>query len=380
MGFTASLAIPEIRGEETWGDQGSYENYRLSKASKIYIKNENPLGPSPAVKKELSRWANQTACWKYDLCDFSLDRLTQKLADLEKLSPSQIFLASGSRAIIFYLLGKLRSNGFHQLVMPFPDFVMVQRYGEMLGYEVRRVPFTDQNFRLPIESLSRFDNAGTVIYFSNPHLPYGTMIGLDALSAFLRGLKKATVVVDEAYIEYLSEEFRLHSSKNLLSQFPNLLVVRTFSKIYGLAGMRVGYCMASSETASRLFPGSVYLQAVNPVAAACAYLSLNEREHSESTRKLVKQSAIALRNHAKNRTDVSVRTTDNIFYTFRIPYTKKNSPLRSKLIALFEKHGIFYWAMDSLREYQTYVSIQDETKTLKTFDDLVKITREIGFL
>jgi histidinol-phosphate aminotransferase len=205
--------------------------------------NENPFGPSPlavaaarAVLEGVNRYPEAGA-----------PTLRAKLAARLRVAPDQILVGAGSDETLHLLANAYLEPGRHA-VMADPAYGIHRISARAAGAAVTLVPCADGVHDLPaMAAAARAAGAPGVVYVANPHNPTGTVVAADGLAALLDGMPPDwLVVVDEAYVEFVEPAQRF-TALDLLDRHPGLVVTRTFSKAYGLAGMRVGYAVASSE-------------------------------------------------------------------------------------------------------------------------------------
>lgn len=243
--------------------------------------NENPYGPSAAARAMLERAGSVAARYP----DALEDRLVAALARKHGVAPESIVLGCGSGEIL-----KMADLAFltagRCVVAADPTFEAVLHYARVTRAKGVRVPLTD-DFRhdLPRLLAACPDNAG-LLYVCNPNNPTGTIVTRDELAAFLeRAPRTALVVVDEAYHHFV-EDGRYASALPWVARFDNLLVVRTFSKIYGLAGMRLGYGVGSRRTIEALGAHRLWSNTNAPVLEA-ALASIDDEDHVARQRRLL---------------------------------------------------------------------------------------------
>ena len=208
--------------------------------------NENPYGPSPAARAAIRDSAATCNRYPHAHCE----ALQQALARRHGVSPEHIFLSAGSWEIL-RLAGMLYARQGRRLLTCEPTFDWVLRSAEAFGATARRLPL-DGAWRYDLAALHREARPEEVIYLCNPNNPTGTALPAAEVEAFCREvLPGHDVFLDEAYLEYLPEGEQA-SMVRLVEQFPRLIVSRTFSKIYGLAGSRIGYAVAHPDTIRQL--------------------------------------------------------------------------------------------------------------------------------
>lgn len=208
--------------------------------------NESPFPPSPKVIKAISLQIRNINRYPDGECYY----LRRELAKQLKVSPQQIVFGNGSDEIIVLVLRAYIDNG-DEVVIAKPSFLIYEIASKIAGAKVRAVPLKVLNYDL--DGMRRAVTKKTkVIFIGNPDNPAGTYVTRKQLSAFLKKIRKDIIVfIDEAYFEYVSSK-DYPNGINLLKRYKNLIVTRTFSKTYGLAGLRVGYGVTSKETADFL--------------------------------------------------------------------------------------------------------------------------------
>lgn len=220
-------------------------NYNLEKIVKL-ASNENPYGFSPKVKEEL--FANDQAFELYP--DGYAYDLRMQLADKLVLKPDQFVFGSGSDEVITFICRAYLHEGTNT-VMATPTFAQYRQHSLIEGAELREVPTVNGKHDLS-KMADAIDEQTKVVWLCSPDNPTGELIQQEAFELFMKQCPKdVLVVLDEAYYEYVPYSFQLNLNESL-EKHPNLVVLRTFSKIYGLAGLRVGYGIASEAIAEKL--------------------------------------------------------------------------------------------------------------------------------
>ena len=258
--------------------------------------NENPYGPSPAARRAIL--ASIAEAPRY--ADDSIVRLIQALAEREHFDRKQLVIGSGSGEIL-NMAGLLAAEGGAggELVAAEPTFEALPEFAAKFGVVSRTVPL-DADHRHDLAAMrAAVTNNTRLVYVCNPNNPTGTAMRRDELEGFIRTLPEATLVlVDEAYID-LADAKGVATIVELVKERPNLLVTRTFSKIHGLAGLRVGYAIASPALAARL--RSKQLAFPNIAGLRAALASLGDHRFLAETR----QALIADRNRIEATVDRS---------------------------------------------------------------------------
>jgi histidinol-phosphate aminotransferase len=204
--------------------------------------NENPYGPSLKALEAMSR--SQTIAARYP--DALEEELAQALAKLHGVSPENVLLGCGSGEIL-----RMADMAFlspeKKVVAAEPTFEAVLAYARVTRAEPVKVPLTSDHRHDLVKMAEACDERAGLVYVCNPNNPTGTIVARDELRAFIESVPKATtILVDEAYHHFV-EDGRYASAFEWIGRTPNLIVVRTFSKIYGLAGMRLGYAVGTKE-------------------------------------------------------------------------------------------------------------------------------------
>jgi histidinol-phosphate aminotransferase len=245
--------------------------------------NENPYGPSPAALKAMTDGFN--LAWRYP--DEYGDMLAQELATLNNVSADQILLGDGSGEIL-----KLCAAAFtgrdKKIVVANPTFEAVARHAGVARAEVVKIDLTpnySHDLQKMLTSANDASNGAGLVYICNPNNPTASITSKKDLADFLAKLSPATIVlVDEAYHHYV-ESNDYESVIPLVKQYPNLIVARTFSKIYGMAGLRCGYCVTQRANIERMRTHQIF-DSVNIMALVAALAGLKDAEHVARGRKL----------------------------------------------------------------------------------------------
>lgn len=250
----------------------------------LLSRNENPYGPAPSAIRAI----NQSASFGCYYADRGLGRLQDMIAERHNVPREMVVLGSGSTEILcaIALAWGRGAEGSGAILCPdlFWDTTVV--YGERQGVKSIRVPLTSEmNVDLAGLKTALTDEV-SLIQICNPNNPTGMLIPASDLRAFAGQVAgKATLLVDEAYNE-LTDNPADNTMIDLVREGSDVIVCRTFSKIYGMAGMRVGYAITSEENAERInshlmsFGGNI-----SGVAAAIA--SYDDTEFLDQSRAMV---------------------------------------------------------------------------------------------
>jgi histidinol-phosphate aminotransferase len=228
--------------------------------------NENPFPPLPAVRSVLIRSID--AANRYP--EFMPDRLRNLIAGRIGVPADQVVLGAGATGVVLQALQALTAPG-DAIAMAAPTFDGYPIVAQMARLNSLTVPL-DERGHNDLDGLADAAATARVVVVCRPHNPTGTLEPTAQLLRFLRRVPRDTIVLlDEAYIEFAAPEDRIDVSA-LVGRFPNLVVVRTFSKAYGLAGLRIGYGLASAELARMLWsqqlPFGIAMTSLPAVAAS----------------------------------------------------------------------------------------------------------------
>ena len=232
--------------------------------------NENPLGPGPRAREAIT--ASLGDGWRYADGD-PLQRLIAAIAAHERVAPERIAVGSGSGELLHILALGWASRG--SVTCAWPTFGQLMGFAEKVGATVRRVPL-DAALRHDAAALDAATPTGTsLVYLCNPNNPTGTVLPAAELRELCLTLAARTlVVVDEAYMDFV-EPGATESMVDLARGGADVVVLRTFSKLHGLAVLRVGYAIGRPDTIERM--RSLELVSPNMPGVVAATASLGDR-------------------------------------------------------------------------------------------------------
>ncbi len=204
--------------------------------------NESPSGPHPAVADAVARAA--AAANRYP--DPSASLLRRRISDRYEVEPSGVALANGSCEILLAAAMALCEPGA-ELVYAWPSFSMYPYLAPLSGAREIRVGLTDGDVHDLDAMLAEITAATQLVIVCNPNNPTSTHIPAAEIASFCERVPDhVTILVDEAYVEFQLDDDP-DDTVDLRKHFPNLVLLRTFSKVYGLAGLRVGYALCSPK-------------------------------------------------------------------------------------------------------------------------------------
>lgn len=252
-----SIALPSMDFDEQLIDDSPI---RLSS-------NENPYGPSLLARKAMAE--HLPASNRYGSAQ--MNELVAAIAQKHYITSGNILMGAGSTEILDIVArySALKGGSF---VIPVPTFAFWANMIEKTGFKKISVPLTaDKKIDLPAMMAAIQDDT-RLLYICNPNNPTGTMCRRDELVEFVKKVSgKALVLVDEAYIDFTEQP----SLSDLVTENRNIIIAKTFSKIYGMAGARVGYALAHKDTIAEISQVTTWVNgscSVPSVAAAIASL------------------------------------------------------------------------------------------------------------
>ncbi|NLM25390.1 MAG: histidinol-phosphate transaminase [Firmicutes bacterium] len=247
------------------------KEYGLSKVIKL-ASNENPLGASAKAMEAISNHFSKLSIYP----DGNCTELKAELAKNLKIDHDQIIIGNGSDEVL-KLIGEAYLTSDDQVIMADPTFSEYQYVARLMGAAEELVPLKDHKHNLK-EMLQRITPQTKIIFICNPNNPTGTIVNQDRLVEFLKAVpSNILVVIDEAYYEYVQAS-DYPQTISLLKDFENIIITRTFSKVHGLASLRVGYGIAHPKIIANLNRVKEPFN-VNSLAQVAAIASLRDQEH-----------------------------------------------------------------------------------------------------
>lgn len=275
--------------------------------------NENVLGPPPAASRAIEAFESGHAAI-YPSGDSYY--LRQALADRHGIDPDQFLVGNGSTELITSVIKAFCQAG-DNIITADRTFAVYEWVAEFSGCEARLIPL--RNFSFDDEAmLSAIDDRTKILFVCNPNNPTGAWWNRETMTRFLDHIGgQKIVVLDEAYCEYVDHP-DYPDGMELLARYPNLVLFRTFSKMYGLAALRIGYLCGSEEVVDIIRRASI-VYSVNAIAQAAAVAALeNDQEHIAATRAMVRESREFL---CQSLTALNLpwQTGDGNFLMLRVP-------------------------------------------------------------
>ena len=234
--------------------------------------NENTRGCSPKVVEKLREIATADFLSTYP----EYESARARVAEFYGVEPDQVMFSDGTDEGIHVLIQTYVDPG-EEVVMPWPTFPMFRFYAQVAAAKPVLIPYREPSLEFPLDELLEAISPQTsVVLVANPNNPTGGAIDLDAIEEILEQAAGAAVLIDEAYFE-----FHGVTALEMLPLYPNLFVSRTFSKAYGLAGLRVGCVISSADNIRAMRKGqSPY--SVNAVGIQCALAAIEDQDYLQA--------------------------------------------------------------------------------------------------
>lgn len=246
--------------------------------------NENPFGTSPMACEAMKAQASMANRYP----DVRAQALRTKLAKLHGLSPEEVMVTEGATAGLGFIAEVFIRQG-DEIILTTPTYPNYYNYIKRCGGKLVEVPMDEETLVPDFEKvLAAITEKTKAVYLCNPNNPTGTLIDSEELHVFQKKLPEhVLLVVDEAYIDFV-EDPAYRTMVDAISDEANLIVVRTYSKLYGMAGARMGYLMANREIVGYLQSDSTGF-CCSRMGLFGAEAALDDLEFQEKTRKGVKE-------------------------------------------------------------------------------------------
>jgi histidinol-phosphate aminotransferase len=236
--------------------------------------NENPFGPSEKAKKAIVDALGKSYQYPFN----SLFELQGKIATFEGVKPEQVVLGAGSSPLLRGTALYLAKQGGN-IITGDPTYEdLPEKATSLKTVEWIKVPLTGE-YKLDLDEMEKRINDKTVmVYICNPNNPTGTQVDTAKLKAFCeRVSKKVLVFVDEAYIDYTADP-KATTLMDCVKKGQNVVVARTFSKLYGFAGLRVGYAIGQPELLKGIEPHTAGFECISATSGAAALAAYQDTE------------------------------------------------------------------------------------------------------
>ena len=249
--------------------------YGLTDVIKL-ASNENPLGPSPKAVAAIRR----ALCDIHYYPETDAPELREKLAAHLCIAPEMIVVSNGGDNVLSLIAHAFLDDG-DEVIVTDPAFGTYENVSAIMGAEIVRVPL--KRYRTDLDSiLERVTDRTKLVFICNPNNPTGTAVTDEELSSFLRTLPSRTIaVLDEAYADFADDPSFPKSIQYCLDGLP-VIIVRTFSKLYGLAGLRIGYGISQKTVIEQLNRVKEPFS-TNRLAVVAAVAALDDEDHVSRT-------------------------------------------------------------------------------------------------
>ena len=275
--------------------------------------NENPLGPPPDAQQVIRRFPPPAGA-VYPSGDSYY--LRHANAEIHGIQPDQVLVGNGANEVIAFVI-KAFCEQEDNIITADRTFAVYEWVATFSGIGAKLIPLKEEGFD-DGEMLRNIDAQTKIIFLCNPNNPTGTYWSRDRLTAFLDAVDgRQIVVIDEAYFEFVEAE-DFPDGVSLLKVYPNVVVFRTFSKMYGIAGLRIGYLMADLGVVD-IIRRTCVVYSVNSIAQEAALAALrDDTGHMGRTRDLVRQSRAFLCEEL-GKMGLSIITGEGNFLIVRLP-------------------------------------------------------------
>jgi len=357
---------PCIHGGEVWevmSRTGLRRNEILD-----FSANVNPLGPSPLALESIKSNLDCIPYYPDSDCKLLREAIAKYLGDVSR---ENVILGNGSTEIIHLFAEVFIERGDLALI-PVPTFGEYEKAVRKMGGKPRYIRLS-RDFHVDLESFLNEMEGVKIIFLCNPNNPTGTLILHDSLLWIIEKAyeEDALVFLDESFIEFVDEKERF-SMVSEVKNYPNLFVLRSFTKIFGLAGLRVGYGVAHSEVANLLLRAKVPWN-VNCLAQAAAIAALNDDEYLRRTWRLIKDEKAFLLRELRGIRGFKVFPAHANFILINI---RDSGFTAAELKERLLKYGILIRDCSSFRGLDEYY-IRVAVRTRRENEKFIKSLRDI---
>lgn len=290
-----SGALVAARGREAWEAETGYRAGTFALADPADVirisSNENPLGPGKTAMDAILAQFDQTGRYPFN-SRHRMVHLADDLAKMYSVKSENVVLGAGSGEILRNAVRAFTSPS-KPLVTAHPSFGSPAQVAQLIGTPVKNVEL-DANQKIDLAKMAEAAKGAGLVFFCNPNNPTATVHGKDAVAEFVARIRRESpdtaILIDEAYHDYVTDPSYATAAPVAMEQ-PKVFIARTFSKAYGMAGLRLGYAVGQTETIKALARYSMPYNANVPVVAAAmasikdqAYIT-KERERNTAVRK-----------------------------------------------------------------------------------------------
>jgi histidinol-phosphate aminotransferase len=323
--------------------------------------NENPYGPSEKAKQALQQIIVEGNRYAFDV----QQDMKEILAKREGVTAAHISIGAGSGDLLCQAGAAFGLEG-GKIVSAFPTFPLLMNYAQSFNATWDKVNVNDKLEHDYEAMAARVTDDTKLVFVCNPNNPTGTLVDPVRVNDFCEVIsKKTTVYVDEAYLEFLEPKDQL-SMVGLVKKDANVIVSRTFSKIYGLAGLRIGYVVGRPDLIKKIDKYHMGI-ANNQPALAAAKASLGDNAFMETCRKKNAEARSVLTNYLDKKGIWYAKSYTNfLFFPAKTDAAQVLAKLAERGI------GIRVWDYNDQQWFRVSIGTADEMKTFtKVFDEMV---------
>lgn len=276
--ITPALVNSLMAGPVSRAEREFYKSARLNGGKVRLNSNENPYGPSEKAKKAVLDILTEGNRYAFA----EMTELRNLIAEKEGVDPSFVMLGAGSGELLVQTGIAYGLEG-GRVLSAYPTFTLLMNYAQQMNATWDKVDLNEKMEFDYQKLLSAIKSDTRLVFSCNPNNPTGTVVNAEVVKSFCEEASKKTLVyADEAYLEFL-EPAHQKSMVSLVQRTPNLIVSKTFSKVYGLAGLRIGYIIGHPDVLKRV---GKYGDTISPsqTAIAAAKVSLGDEEFMKMTR------------------------------------------------------------------------------------------------
>lgn len=327
--------------------------------------NENPLGPSKKAIQAIKEEAENIHIYP----DGAAIELREKLAKKHNLKPEQILIGSGGEQILKLVAHTFVDQG-DEVIFAAPSFALYDIMSTHIGAKCHSVPLTE-DFKHDFDRFIELVNDRTkIVYVCNPNNPTGNIMTKDEVWDLARKLPDTCILMlDEAYFEYAIHDPNYMDGLEVLAERPNTVILRTFSKVAGLAGLRVGYAFSSPEIITEMSKIKGVFNA-NRLAQVAAVASLDDEEHIEKTVKLNTDSLNRMKQYF-NKNDMAYVESHTNFIFVDIHMSSKIAYVELQKRGVIIRPG-FLWGFENYIRVSSG-TIEQTNIFLKALDEVIKL-------
>lgn len=362
---SAGLAVPSMLSRLQAAPMSKAEleffSVKTSGAKVRLNSNENPYGPSKRAREAVMQILGESNRYQFQ----TQEVLRKQLAGREGVDPSYIMLGAGSGEILCYTGAAFGLDG-GSVLSSYPTFPLLMNYAQGVNARWDKVDLNDKLEHNYEAMASAIKPDTKIIFICNPNNPTGTYVDPAKVRAFAEeASKKAVVYADEAYLEFMGP-LEKNSMVDLVRKGSNVIVSRTFSKIFGLAGLRIGYIVAHPDTIRKLskFADSI---SASQTAIAAAQASLGDEEFMQMVRQKNAEARKVLTDYLTSKKYQHGNSHINVVF-FPAPKDGKT------ILAKTEEKGylIRIWDYQNREWCRVSIGTADEMKGfVKAFDEVI---------